>query len=112
MLIKMAFLFQYRRVFPLRNFQRICDLFLVLIVMWAVGGTIGAILNCRPLKKNWDPLLPRDCAGRMDFWLAMGILHVLTDVFIFSLPLPLLRTLPLPRVQKIILMVIFSLGFL
>ncbi|RMZ73302.1 integral membrane [Pyrenophora seminiperda CCB06] len=46
-LIKMAFLFQYRRVFPLRNFQHICDLFLVLIVIWAVGGTMGAGL-CGP----------------------------------------------------------------
>jgi hypothetical protein len=108
----MTFLFQYRRVFPLRDFQRVCDLFLVLIVIWAVGGTMGAILNCRPLKRNWDPLLPRDCADRMNFWFAMGILHVLTDAFIFILPLPLLRTLPLPRFQKGILMVIFSLGFL
>lgn len=108
----MAFLFQYRRVFPLRNFQRVCDLLLVFIVLWALGGTVGAILNCRPLKRNWDPLLPRDCAGRMSFWFAMGILHVLTDALIFILPLPLLRTLPLPRPQKMILMAIFSLGFL
>lgn len=112
MLIKITFLFQYRRVFPLRNFQSVCDIFLIFIVIWAIGGTIGAILNCQPLNRNWDPLLPRDCRGRMDFWVAMGIIHILTDAIIFILPLPLLKTLPLPRYQKGILMAIFSLGFL
>jgi hypothetical protein len=108
----MTFLFQYRRVFPLPDFQRVCDIFLVFIVLWAVAGTIGAMLNCLPVERNWDPLASRDCAERTDFWMAMGALHVVTDVFILVLPLPLLKTLPLPKVQKGILMAVFSLGIL
>lgn len=99
-------------MFSLRNVQHVCDLFLVIIAIWAVGGTIGAILICRPLIRKWDPLLPRDCAGRMRFWFTMGIIHFLTDAFIFFLPLPLLRTLPLPKFQKRVLMAIFYLGIL
>jgi len=110
--MKMTFLFQYRRVFPLPHFQRACDIFLVFIVVWAAAGTIGAMLNCRPIQRNWDPYASRDCAERTDFWLAMGTLNVLTDALIFIMPLPLLKTLPLPKMQKGVLMAVFSLGFL
>jgi hypothetical protein len=48
----------------------------------------------------------------MTFWLAMGILNVVTDVFIFIMPLPLLKRLPLPTAQKAVLIGVFSLGFL
>src|SRR5437763_5502261 len=105
--MKMTFLFQYRRVLPLPNFQRVCDIFFAFIVAWAISGTIGAALNCQPIERNWDPMESRDCAERMDFWLAMGILHVVTDAFIFVLPLPLLKMLPLPKLQKGVLMMIF-----
>ncbi|KAH7350317.1 hypothetical protein BKA66DRAFT_291273 [Pyrenochaeta sp. MPI-SDFR-AT-0127] len=111
MLIKATFLLQYRRVFPLPSFQRVCDIFLAFIAAWALAGTIGAFLHCRPLIRNWDPAEPTGCAERIDFWLSMGILHVISDVLIFLLPLPLLRTLPLPKLQKGVLMAVFSLGF-
>ena len=110
--MKMTFLFQYRRVFPLPKFQRVCNIFLVFIVTWAVAGTIGAMLNCRPVERNWDPLASRDCAERTAFWIAMGTLNVLTDALIFVLPLPLLKSLPLPKMQKGFLMAVFCLGFL
>jgi hypothetical protein len=112
MLLKSTFLLQYRRVFPLHNIQRLCDAFLVFIIAWAIGGTIGSLLNCRPLKQNWDPSIYKDCEARLYFWYCMGILHVLTDVAIFALPLPLLKRLSLPNLQKGVLIGVFSLGFL
>jgi hypothetical protein len=112
MLLKSTFLLQSRRVFPLSNIQRLCDGFLVFIIIWAIGGTIGSLLNCRPFKQNWDPMIYQDCKARLYFWYTMGTLHVLTDVAIFALPLPLLKTLSLPKLQKGVLMGVFSLGFL
>ena len=108
----MTFILQYRRAFPLPHFQRVCDIFFAFLIAWAVAGTIGATINCRPIEQNWDPLASRDCRQRLDFWLAMGVLNVVTDVFIFVLPLPLLRKLPLPISQKAVLIGVFSLGFL
>jgi hypothetical protein len=107
MLLKSTFILQYRRVFPLQNIQRICDAFLVFIITWAICGTIGSFL-----QQNWDPVIYKDCKARLYFWYSMGILHVLTDVAIFALPLPLLKTLTLPRLQKGVLIGIFSIGFL
>ncbi|KAK4235822.1 hypothetical protein C8A03DRAFT_17469 [Achaetomium macrosporum] len=112
MLVKSTFLLQFRRVFPLPTIQRLCDIFLVFIALWAVAGGIGGVVVCLPLSKNWDPLEPSwTCTTRYRFWLGHGILHVVTDVLIFVMPLPLLKTLPLPPLHKAVLMGVFCLGF-
>lgn len=113
MLLKATFLLQYRRIFPLPSFQRICDVFLAFLVVWTLAGLVGGTTICLPLSKNWDPLDPIwGCEKRVWFWTGHGIVHVVTDVFIFMMPLPLLKTLPLPPLHKIILIGVFCLGFL
>ncbi|KAL2129160.1 hypothetical protein VTI74DRAFT_8154 [Chaetomium olivicolor] len=113
MLVKATFLLQYRRVFPLPAIQRLCDLFLAFIGVWTIAGGICGTVVCLPVSKNWDPREPVwTCDARYWFWLVHGILHVITDILIFIMPLSLLKTLPLPPVQKIILMGVFCLGFL
>jgi hypothetical protein len=111
-LLKATVLLQYRRVFPLPDFQRRCDIFLAFVFAWAVAGTLGALLICLPIERNWDALAPTNCGTRMYFWEVYAILHVISDVLILILPLPLLKTLPLPRLQKGVLMAVFCLGFL
>lgn len=111
-LMKATFLLQYRRVFPLPNFQRLCNIALSFLVIWAMAGLLGAMLNCLPLERNWDASAPNSCTGRIKFWEAYAIMHVITDVLILIMPLPLLKTLPLPWVQKVVLMAVFCLGFL
>jgi hypothetical protein len=113
MLLKTTFLLQFRRVFPLPAFQRLCDIFLAFLALWAVAGFVGGATVCLPLDKNWDPREPAwICDQRLWFWITHGILHVITDFLIFLMPLPLLKTLPLPRPQKIVLIGVFCLGFL
>lgn len=111
-LMKATVLLQYRRIFPLPNFQRYCDISLAFVFIWALTGALGTLLICLPIKRNWDPLEPTNCGSRIYFWEVYAILHLITDAFILILPLPLLNTLPLPRVQKGVLMAVFCLGFL
>ena len=111
-LMKAAVLLQYRRVFPLPNFQHWCDIFLAFVFMWAITGLLGTLLICLPIERNWDALEPTTCGKRIYFWEVYAILHVITDVFILILPLPLLKTLPLPRLQKTVLIAVFCLGIL
>ncbi|KAE9367290.1 hypothetical protein N431DRAFT_382891 [Stipitochalara longipes BDJ] len=110
-LMKATVLLQYRRIFPLPNFQRYCDIFLAFVFVWAMTGTLGTLLICLPIERNWNPLKPASCGNRIYFWEAYAILHLITDAFILILPLPLLNTLPLPRVQKGVLIAVFCLGF-
>jgi hypothetical protein len=112
MLLKYTFLLQYRRFFPLPKFQRLCDIFLAFLSVWAVAGLVGAVTVCLPVSKNWDLREPIwACTQRFWFWLGYGIVHVTTDVLILIMPLPLLGTLSLPPLQKVVLMGVFCLGF-
>ncbi|KAH6844506.1 hypothetical protein B0I37DRAFT_377674 [Chaetomium sp. MPI-CAGE-AT-0009] len=113
MMLKATFLLQFRRVFPLPNFQRLCDIFLAFLGMWTVAGLIGAMTLCLPVSRNWDLENPIwECPERFWFWLAHGILHLITDLLIFAMPLPMLKTLPLRRLHKVVLIGVFCLGFL
>ncbi|KAL2151788.1 hypothetical protein VTH82DRAFT_6886 [Thermothelomyces myriococcoides] len=112
-LIKTTFLLQFRRVFPLPTFQRLCDVFLVFLGLWTVSGIVGGVLVCLPISKNWDLQEPIwSCNERFYFWMVQGAIHLVSDVVIFIMPLPLLKTLPLPPFHKVILVGVFCLGFL
>lgn len=41
----------------------------------------------------------------------MAAINLVTDFVIFSLPLPVIRSLQLPKRQKVLLMGVFCLGF-
>jgi hypothetical protein len=113
MLLKSAFILQYRRVFPLPAFQRLCDIFLAFLAVWTVAGIVAGATVCLPLSRNWDPREPVwTCEKRFWYWISHGIVHVVTDILIFVMPLPLLRTLPLPPLHKMALTAVFCLGFL
>ncbi|KAK4247458.1 hypothetical protein C7999DRAFT_14499 [Corynascus novoguineensis] len=113
MLLKATFLLQFRRVFPLPVFQRVCDIFLVFLGLWTIAGIIGGALICLPVSKNWDLQEPIwTCDERFYFWLVHGLMHLITDLIIFVMPLPLLKTLPLPPAHKFVLLGVFCLGFL
>lgn len=40
----------------------------------------------------------------------MAVINILTDFFILCLPMPMLRSLQLPRKQKVLLGLVFALG--
>lgn len=44
-------------------------------------------------------------------WYVMAALNLVSDVVIFSMPLPVIKNLQLPRGQKVMLMGVFCLGF-
>ncbi|GJD03164.1 integral membrane protein [Colletotrichum higginsianum] len=111
-LIKVAFLLQYRRVFPLPAFQKLCDVFLLFIIAFGISQVVSICLACIPLRSLWDLTVPGRCIALLDWWLIGSSISLVTDVAIFVMPIPLLRTVPLPLKQKIVLMATFGLGFL
>ncbi|KAJ0160236.1 hypothetical protein CTA2_8324, partial [Colletotrichum tanaceti] len=110
-LIKATFLLQYRRVFPLPAFQKLCDVFLLFIVAFGISQVVSLCLACIPLRSLWDLTVPGRCIDFLDWWLIGSSISLVSDVAIFVMPIPLLRTVPLPLKQKIVLMAMFGLGF-
>ncbi|KAF9874444.1 integral membrane protein [Colletotrichum karsti] len=107
--IKMAFLLQFRRVFTVPKFRLICDIIFVFICCFGTAVIVSSIIMAVPTW-NGDTF----AAERYDqgtWWLATSVVHLITDIVIFLLPLPLLRKLKLKRMLKVALMVSFGLGF-
>ncbi|KAG8167497.1 hypothetical protein KVR01_003186 [Diaporthe batatas] len=67
---------------------------------------------CIPLEAYWVFALREKayCQPQSAWWASVG-LHMSTDFIIFALPLPVLPTLRMPRRQKWMLAMVFSLGF-
>ncbi|KAK0374674.1 integral membrane protein [Colletotrichum limetticola] len=110
-LIKSTFLLQYRRVFPLPAFQKLCIIFLIFIIAFGVSQVISICLACIPLKSLWDHTIPGRCINLFDWWIIGSSINLFTDIVIFLMPVPLLRTIRLQMRQKIVLMATFGLGF-
>ncbi|KAL2873509.1 hypothetical protein SGCOL_011352 [Colletotrichum sp. CLE4] len=107
--IKIAFLLQYRRSFPLPMVEMLCNGGIAFLVLFGVSLMISAGVT-------YSIILKRDVADSsvsvLGWWLANAAIHLLTNIFIFVLPLPLLGRLRLRRGQKLALAIGFTLGLL
>lgn len=105
----MAFLLQYRRVFPLPKFRRFCDAMLVVVLLFGISQVVVGSLQCIPFSQFRTH---GQCVHAVAWWHANAAINLVLDIIILIMPMPHLRRLPLPTKQRIILMAIFGLGTL
>lgn len=85
---------------------------LAIVVIYNLLGFISTMTLCIPLEAFWDPSVPGHChSAPVYLWLAIGF-HIGTDFLIFLLPIPVVVRMMAPLGQKIMLLLIFALGFL
>ncbi|KAL5335535.1 hypothetical protein BJX70DRAFT_390630 [Aspergillus crustosus] len=73
--------------------------------------TIVLCLGCQPVAKQWDPSIPGTCINTVASYYALAGTSLAFDVIIIALPMPILAKLQLKVKQKILLGVLFGLGF-
>ncbi|RGP69403.1 integral membrane [Fusarium longipes] len=110
-LVKIGILLQYRRVFAIQVIQLLTFYGTALMVVWTIVIAFLNILICVPVAKFWNAELPGTCLDPLLIWYIMAGYNLATDIAIFCLPLPVIKSLNLPRKQKVMLFAIFSLGF-
>ncbi|OLN92100.1 hypothetical protein CCHL11_01341 [Colletotrichum chlorophyti] len=105
--IKITFLLQYRRVFPLPRVEMLCNVGIGFLVLFGISLVVSAGVTYSSIFSNnfWNS--PIDILG---WWLSNAAIHLVTDILIFILPLPLLNRLRLRRPQKAALIASFALG--
>lgn len=84
-------------------------------IVWAWGLSIvlESFLICQPIEFNWNPTLPGGkCGNRNAAFVVAGVLNMVTDLMVMSLPIPYIWNLQLRVGRKIGLSVAFSLGLL
>ncbi|RKK19856.1 hypothetical protein BFJ65_g6568 [Fusarium oxysporum f. sp. cepae] len=111
-LVKIGILLQYRRVFAIPTLQALTFYGLVIMVAWTITIAFLNTLICVPVAKFWNSTLDGHCTDPLTVWYVMAGFNLVTDITVFCMPLPVIGSLNLPRKQKIMLLAIFSIGFL
>ncbi|CAG8011374.1 unnamed protein product [Penicillium salamii] len=107
---KMSILLQYKRVFSTPRMRLACWLLIGFLGAYGTWTIVSAWANCVPLAKFWDPTLPGFCLDKKALWFSNSAIHILTDIIILLYPMPVLKSLQLPKKQKFALMAVFALG--
>lgn len=109
-LTKLSILFQYLRIFTIRNFRIVCYIVLAVVVAFFLWTVIGGFLTCYPVAFFWDPSVHGSCLDFKAVWLFNAAMHIVTDLTVLVLPMHPLKQLHLPKGQKIGLMIMLSMG--
>jgi hypothetical protein len=109
--IKVSALSLYLRLTPNVNFRRIAGLMVTVVICQSLSNVTTCIFQCSPVEFIWNKSLPGGrCIDINAFYLANAALNILTDFLTYTLPMPMLWKLKLPRRQKIGLCGILGLG--
>lgn len=98
---KLSILYQYRRLFPNRDFKLMTSALIAIMIMWCTGVMFTGIFMCTPVHKAWKPLTPGSCISLVPYYYGMQIPNVITDILILLLPFREIQRLELPFKQKI-----------
>jgi hypothetical protein len=65
---------------------------------------------CNPVELTWKPTFPLGCIKIVDFNYFNAGFHIVTDMMLAILPIPVLRDLQVSKRKKKGLIVVFSVG--
>ncbi|KAF2864953.1 hypothetical protein BDV95DRAFT_600138 [Massariosphaeria phaeospora] len=110
--IKISIVMMYLRLAVDRTFARLCKGTIYLLLLWQFILFIVVPAQCRPLNKLWDftGRIQGKCINANAFYLTTSIFHILVDLWILVLPVKLFRSIKRPTREKLVLLLVFSLG--
>lgn len=108
--VKLAILAFYWRIFVQPVFRAVVCATAAFVVCWGIGITVTLLLACRPLRAYWDVAVPGHCLKIVMFTYFTNISNLVTDVWIFLMPIPMIWFLQLQTKRKMMLILIFCIG--
>ncbi|KAL3474063.1 hypothetical protein BJX99DRAFT_271916 [Aspergillus californicus] len=107
---KLSVLALYYRIFPKRAFRRVVILTAVFVLLWLATMSFVLGFMCRPIQRFWDVSVQGHCLNLVAFSYFTNITNLVTDLWIFVLPLPIILQLHVSRNKKIGLSFLFCIG--
>ncbi|KAF2744504.1 hypothetical protein M011DRAFT_378270, partial [Sporormia fimetaria CBS 119925] len=108
--VKLGILAFYYRVFAVPLFRKIVVATAAFVIAWGIGITVTLGLVCRPIEAFWDHKIKGECLHLVEFTYFTNISNLITDVWIFLMPVPVIWHLQLQTKKKLLLCFIFSIG--
>lgn len=84
---------------------------LLIIGSWSVGLVMLSIFTCHPIRGYWEKDTKATCIPTFQ-WYIHSAGNILSDVVIFTLPIPILWSMRVSIGQRLLLILVFSLGLL
>ena len=100
-MIKLSILTFYYRVFITPLFRKVVLASITFIALWVLTITIVLALDCRPIAKFWNPVIPGKCFNLVAFSYFTNISNLVTDLWFFFLPIPVFLRLHISLNQKL-----------
>lgn len=108
---KASLLCLYHRVFGVvSGFRWALWISGVIITAYFIACVIVSVAGCDPVSYFWDKNQPGSCIDEVNFFRWNGIVNLLLDVLVLSLPFPMTWRVKTSIRQKLILSGIFALG--
>ncbi|CRK38568.1 hypothetical protein BN1723_015357 [Verticillium longisporum] len=108
--VKLGFLFQYRRIFEQPIVQKVCYWFIIFVCMWTCVQVILLSLACLPISFIVPSMIGK-CLDTLPIWYFSSGMSMATDIMIFCIPIPSVLKLQLPLKQRMLVLAVFCLGF-
>ncbi|KAK3694392.1 hypothetical protein B0T22DRAFT_69931 [Podospora appendiculata] len=111
---RLSILLLYKRIFTYTWAKNTIQVAITLVTAMGIWFTASVLTACVPLEAFWNWSLfwvtPVYCQPATIWW-GNAALHIVSDLVIMTIPLPILSQLNLPRRQKYALVGVFGLGF-
>ena len=84
----------------------------VLVTLYGAWSIPGSIFLCVPVQHFWDSTSEGGCMNKQAFWYSNAALNIVTDLVVFLIPFPLIKTLRIHKRERIGLIIVFTVAFL
>ncbi|KAK1751358.1 hypothetical protein QBC47DRAFT_364381 [Echria macrotheca] len=109
---KLSVLLMYTNIIAVPKMILSCRIVGFVIILWNMGGILGALLMCRPFALNWDKTIEGTCGDNRLFYMWLGAINVVAEAVILLLPVPFLFQLQLKTAKKVVVIALFSVGWM
>lgn len=109
---KVALLAFYRRIFKTAVFRHVVNATIAFIVASCISILFPQIFMCTPLERAWNLKAAGRCLDLKILLQVDNVLHLVANIFIFILPIPMILRLQVSRKRKLALSSIFLIGLL
>ena len=109
-LIKVSICLTFIGIFITKPFRIAATTVYILSIAWSLATILVAYLICTPLSKLWTEASAGHCGNTAAAYVSLGVLDVVLDIAVFSLPLPMLYKLQVTKHAKFALVATFGLG--
>ncbi|KAK8022445.1 hypothetical protein PG993_013212 [Apiospora rasikravindrae] len=111
---KLSVLAMYQTLMPIPRMRLAVRVVGGFVILYNVCGFITGLVICQPYEKNydWQGVVKGKCGDVKTYYEWLSAINVISDVIVLLLPLPFVYNLQLQLRKKIVLFLMFSVGFI